>query len=452
MAQRGTRSCAATCQCHSAYTHRSALTRRAHTLSALLAPLHLYRRAVLLVVHERAWHRWARAPIDHGGAPRSCVDLGRVPSRDHHAGRDGSRLVAARRRADGEPVGRAISPYGSAMRRNIYVDVRVQLAASWGSSRRQMYHTDVLYDRDALDHAVRALIEARSAPEHCDIVTGKRAPQIVQIAGNDPDALVAATRHFAPYADGVDVNLGCPQTRAKHGHYGGYLLHPRDWRMAESLVSALVRADALPVSVKLRLCDVASDTPRLATCLAHAGAEVVTLHARHVAPNRRRARAAQLSYVRDVIDALEAEQLHASQPGGRTRVLSNGNVRCWENIEANLVKTRADGVMVGEPLLMQPRCVRCARLTRSLFAPSAPSAAPPATPLDALALYFRLCDRYPLDAFPVERMHQHLQYVVRALPPGRSTRALNDALLSEQAPAAMLARLERWTASEKSVD
>ncbi|WFD38304.1 tRNA-dihydrouridine(16/17) synthase [NAD(P)(+)] [Malassezia japonica] len=246
---------------------------------------------------------------------------------------------------------------------------------------------------------VRALEIGRAAPENRDVVSGEPARQIVQLAGDDGVALAAAARRLAPYADGFDVNLGCPQRRAQEGHYGGYLLGQRDWPLVESITSALVHSTPLPVSVKLRLCDYAADTPALAVRLARAGAAVVTLHARHVAPNRRRANAAKLTYVYDVRTALLDAGLHASQPGGHCHVLSNGNVRGWADVVANLGATHADGVMVGEPLLEQPH----------LFAPSVQKKA---TALDALDTYLGLCEAYPHDSLPMQRVHQHVHSTI----------------------------------------
>ncbi|WFD02855.1 tRNA-dihydrouridine(16/17) synthase [NAD(P)(+)] [Malassezia obtusa] len=273
--------------------------------------------------------------------------------------------------------------------------VQMGATATW----TQMYTTHDLESAPVYEALVRALELGRAAPEHCDVVTGTRAPQIVQLAGDDAEALARTAKRLAPYADGIDLNLGCPQRRARDGHYGGYLLGRREWPLLDTIVAALAQATPLPVSVKIRLCDYAPDTPALAVRLARAGASVVTLHARHVAISRRRANAAKLEYVAEVRDALDAAGLHAAQPGGHCRVLSNGNVRGWDDVVHNLASTRADGVMVGEPLLEQPH----------VFAPSVGAKL---TPLGAMQRYLALCEAYPLES-PLPRIQQHLQYMPR---------------------------------------
>ncbi|OJA11378.1 hypothetical protein AZE42_05160 [Rhizopogon vesiculosus] len=100
-----------------------------------------------------------------------------------------------------------------------------------------------------------------------------------------------------------------------------------------------------PTSVKLRLCPSSSppsSTVEFATLLEQAGASWVTLHARHVSARRRRQGAADLDVV------------HALKKTLRVPVVSNGNVRMWEDMQKNKEETEADGIMVGETLLGNP--------------------------------------------------------------------------------------------------
>jgi tRNA-dihydrouridine synthase 1 len=100
-----------------------------------------------------------------------------------------------------------------------------------------------------------------------------------------------------------------------------------------------------PISVKLRLCpssSPSSSTVEFAALLEQAGASWVALHARHVSARRRRRGAADLDVVRAVKEAL------------RVPVISNGNVRTWDDMQKNKKETGADGIMVGETLLGNP--------------------------------------------------------------------------------------------------
>ena len=96
------------------------------------------------------------------------------------------------------------------------------------------------------------------------------------------------------------------------------------------------------MSAKLRLCQNAASTPDLGARLQAAGASWLTLHARHVSARRRRQGAADLSQV----------QLLKKRVG--IPIVSNGNVKTWEDVVANQAETGADGIMVGETLLANP--------------------------------------------------------------------------------------------------
>jgi tRNA-dihydrouridine synthase 1 len=127
------------------------------------------------------------------------------------------------------------------------------------------FATDSMYREQALGVGVRA-------NDH---------PLVVQFAANDPEVFAAACfevrEHVPPTiktqkghkevrlilrlwlqaeqlgADGVDLNLGCPQDRAKLGHYGAYLTDPCDWARCEALIAAAVARVRIPVTVKIRL-------------------------------------------------------------------------------------------------------------------------------------------------------------------------------------------------------
>ncbi|KAI0312849.1 FMN-linked oxidoreductase [Amylostereum chailletii] len=207
----------------------------------------------------------------------------------------------------------------------------------------QMLHpAQLLADRDYLAFHRRNLELGKAADLDGRVV--------VQLCGNDPEAVVRGARTVVDVCDGIgapfqkypDLNLGCPQEVAREGHFGAYLLHPKDWPLVESMVSSLAKSLPVPVSAKLRLCSPSSATLTLAQELEAAGASFVTLHARHVSARRRRQGPADLSVVKALVEGLSVP------------VVSNGNVRTWADVEENLGYTGAEGVMVGETLLGNP--------------------------------------------------------------------------------------------------
>ncbi|TFK85518.1 FMN-linked oxidoreductase [Polyporus arcularius HHB13444] len=233
----------------------------------------------------------------------------------------------------------------------------------------------LLNDRDYLDFHTRGLKEDYDSPV------------VVQLCGNDPDEVVRAARTVVDRADAigacVDLNLGCPQDAAREGHYGGYLLGQKDWPLVENIVSALAHSLPVPVAAKIRLCQNVANTPELGARLEAAGASWITLHARHVSARRRRQGAADLSHVRALKERV------------RIPVVSNGNVRTWEDVAANQAVTRADGIMVGETLLANP----------CLFANVVPD------PVNISLEYLEICRDHP-DTATIQTIQTHVRHFV----------------------------------------
>ena len=187
-------------------------------------------------------------------------------------------------------------------------------------------------------------------------------PLIVQFAANEPDAFArAAVAAHAMGASGCDLNIGCPQRRAREGFYGSWM--QEDWDLCCAIIAAAraacPRGFAITAKLRVQYCDRGTRpsperTVEFARRLVAAGADLIALHARvRGSPEQRRAGAADLTVVRALVDA-----------GLGVPILSNGNVRSREDVALNLKATGADGVMVAEELLRDP----------SLFAPEKISA------------------------------------------------------------------------------
>ncbi|KAI6040926.1 FMN-linked oxidoreductase, partial [Pisolithus marmoratus] len=216
---------------------------------------------------------------------------------------------------------------------------------------------------------------------------GYARPLVVQLCGNDPELVVKAARQVQTHCDGIDLNLGCPQEHAREGHFGGYLLGKQDWPLVQSIVSSMSHSLLVPTSTKIRLCpssDPASATATFGQLLEHAGASWITLHARHVSAKRRRQGAADLDAVRALKETLSIP------------VISNGNVRSFDDVRENLEYTWADGAMVGETLLGNP----------TLFAGDLPD------PVLISLEYLDICKQLP-DVASLNTIRMHVQRFVK---------------------------------------
>jgi tRNA-dihydrouridine synthase len=189
-----------------------------------------------------------------------------------------------------------------------------------------------------------AAVGPAAAPAAVDVGT----PLLAQFGGNNPEAFVAAAALVAPHVCGVDVNLGCPQAKAKDAGFGAYLLDRPKWPIVQAIVRGLAAALhplGKLVTCKIRLCDTLQDTLDLAQLLEACGCDLLAVHGRtRGSVRRRRAGAADLQAIRAVVAAV----------GHRIPVLTNGNVRRGADVVANIQATGCDGAMVGEALLAYP--------------------------------------------------------------------------------------------------
>ena len=119
------------------------------------------------------------------------------------------------------------------------------------------------------------------------VAAGDR-PLVVQFAATTAGAFAAAAAAAeALGADGADLNLGCPQIRAREGGYGAWM--QEDWDRCAAIIAAAVAATsrAFSVSAKIRVqYDAALAAPSVERTVAFAlrleaaGASLVSLHAR----------------------------------------------------------------------------------------------------------------------------------------------------------------------------
>ncbi len=164
---------------------------------------------------------------------------------------------------------------------------------------------------------------------------------VPQILGNEEEPIRDSVAKLVEWgAVGIDINMGCPVSKALRHNYGVALMGDRDY--AAKVVAMTVRSSSVPVSVKLRA-GLQNDSAYLASfvrSLEDAGAAWITLHPR-VGHMKRRGAAdwPQIKFARERL----------SIP-----VIGNGDVQCADDVFAMLRETDCDAVMVGRALAARP--------------------------------------------------------------------------------------------------
>ena len=167
-------------------------------------------------------------------------------------------------------------------------------------------------------------------------------------------------------------------------------------------MSGLTHTFSIPISTKIRLCNPVEHTLPFTKRLALAGSSWITLHARFGASTRKRRHGpAVLSQVKLLKEALEIP------------VISNGNVRTYEDVVQNREFTRADGIMVGETLLGNPWYASSLSFNGqgfdrgfSLFAGITPG------PVQVSLEYLEVCRRCPEGSVNLEVVKKHIKHFI----------------------------------------
>ncbi|KAJ8046381.1 tRNA-dihydrouridine(20a/20b) synthase [NAD(P)+]-like [Holothuria leucospilota] len=164
-------------------------------------------------------------------------------------------------------------------------------------------------------------------------------PLIVQFAANNANDFADAAELVAPYAQGVDLNCGCPQRWAMAEGYGAWLIkHPELVRDMVRTTKGRVDSD-FTVSIKIRIHSDIRKTVELCQIAEHVGVSFLTVHGR---TTTQRSEPADMEAIRTIKE-------NVSVP-----VFANGDVRTLQDAQMVREMTGVDGVMSARGMLQNP--------------------------------------------------------------------------------------------------
>lgn len=172
--------------------------------------------------------------------------------------------------------------------------------------------------------------------------TADEYPLAVQLFGSDPALMAEAARIVADLgATFVDINMGCWVPKVAGKGAGAALL--RDVCTATTVVSAVVRAVSVPVTVKIRSGWDANTLTAVefARAAEDCGVQAIAVHARTAAQGF----SGEPDW--DIIRQVKQAVTHIP-------IIGNGDVRTAGDARQMLEETGCDGVMIGRAALGRP--------------------------------------------------------------------------------------------------
>ena len=163
------------------------------------------------------------------------------------------------------------------------------------------------------------------------------SPIAYQLSGHKPELMANAAKILEPYADIIDINMGCPVNKVVKGQDGCALM--RNPELACQIVKEIKSAVKTPVSVKFRLGYTAEELNfvEFGVKMQEAGADFITIHGR--TRSQMYSGTANWAIIRELKRNIDIP------------FFANGDVTDLESAIECLEQSGADGVAVGRGVL-----------------------------------------------------------------------------------------------------
>ena len=163
------------------------------------------------------------------------------------------------------------------------------------------------------------------------------SPIAYQLSGHKPELMARAAKILEPYADIIDINMGCPVNKVVKGQDGCALM--KNPQLAYQIVKEIKATVKTPVSVKFRLGYSSEELNfvEFGVKMQEAEADFITIHGR----TRSQMYSGKANW--EIIKGLKQ---NVDIP-----FFANGDVTCLETAIACLEQSGADGIAIGRGVL-----------------------------------------------------------------------------------------------------
>lgn len=228
-------------------------------------------------------------------------------------------------------------------------------------------------------------------------------PIAQQIFGSDVDSFVKAAKLVEDkmHPDIIDINMGCPVPKVAIKSQAGSALLKNPDKIKE-IVSAVVKAVSVPVTVKIRSgWDANSvNAVEVAKVIEEAGASAITVHGRTRAQGY--SGNADWNIIKQVKEMVNIP------------VIGNGDVTSAEKAKEMLVFTGCDAVMIGRGVLGNPWLIKeCVSYLESGIIPPKPSAR---EKIEMLKRHYQLLVDSTSEKQAILEIRTHALWYIKGMP------------------------------------
>ncbi len=234
-----------------------------------------------------------------------------------------------------------------------------------------------------------------------DLINESERPISIQIFGSDVNSFVESAKYIEKnfHPDIIDINMGCPVPKvAVKSQAGSALLKNPD--KIKEVVSAVVKAVNIPVTVKIRSGWNTINAVEVAKKIEEAGAKAIAIHARTRAQGY--SGKADWNIIKEVKEAVNIP------------VIGNGDIKSCLDAKKMLEETNCDAIMIGRATLGNPwiikECVEFLDTGKKIEEPTNKEK------IDMIKKHYELLKKYSNSKVALLEIRTHALWYLKGIP------------------------------------